>query len=71
MAKERRVDRGSSVSVQAAEPPRLALRVGGLKVVQKLLVVQVPQPRAVVCHPVGISKDEEVLLLIARTEGTK
>ena len=44
LAEERRVDRGSSISVQAAEPPRLALRVGGLEVVQQLLVVQMPQP---------------------------
>ena len=65
LAEERRMDRGSSVSVQAAEPPRLTLRVGGLEVVQQLLVVQVPQPRAVVSHPVGVSRDEEVALLIA------
>ena len=65
LAKERRVDRRRSVRVQVAEPPRLALRVGGLEVVQQLLVVQVPQPRAIVRHPVGISRDEEVPLLIA------
>ena len=44
LAQERRVDRIRSVSVEAAEPPRLALRVGGLKVGQQLLVVQVPEP---------------------------
>ena len=44
LAQESRVDRGRSVRVEAAEAPRLALRVGGLKVGQQLLVVQVPQP---------------------------
>ena len=44
LAKERRMDRRRSVRIQAAESPRLALRVGGLKVVQQLLVGQVPQP---------------------------
>ena len=44
LAQERRMDRRRSVRVQAAESPRLALRVGGLKVVQQLLVGQVPQP---------------------------
>ena len=42
LAKERRMDRRHSVRIQAAELPRLALRGGGLKVVQQLLVVQVP-----------------------------
>ena len=65
LAKERRMDRGCRVSVEAAEPPRLALRVGGLKVGQQLLVVQVPQPGAIVRHPVGDARDEEVPLLIA------
>ena len=34
LAKERRMDGGRRVSVEVAEPPRLALRVGGLKVGQ-------------------------------------
>ena len=65
LAKERSMDRRRSVRVQVAESPRLALGVGGLEVVQQLLVIQVPQPRAIVRHPVSISGDKEVLLLIA------
>ena len=65
LAKECRVDRRRRVRVEVAEAPRLALRVGGLEVVQQLLVVQVPQPRAVICHAVGIPRDEEVSLLVA------
>ena len=59
------MDRRRSVRVQVAQAPRFALRVGGLKVVQQLLIVQVPQPRAVVRHTVGISGDEEIPLLVA------
>ena len=43
-AQERRMNRRRSVRVEVAEAPRLALRVGGLKVVQQFLIVQVPQP---------------------------
>ena len=64
-AQERRMNCRRSVRVEVAEAPRLALRVGGLKVVQQFLVVQVPQPRAVVRHPVGLARDEEVPLLVA------
>ena len=65
LAQERRMDRRCSVRVEASKVPRLALQVGGLESVQQLLVVQVPQPRAVVCHPVGLPRDEEVPLLVA------
>ena len=64
LAQERRMDRRRSVRVQAAESPRLALRVGGLEVVQQLLVGQVPKPRAVVRHPIGVAGDEKIPLLI-------
>ena len=59
------MDRRRSVRVHVAKAPRLALRVGGLEVVHQLLVIQVPQPRAVVRHAVGISGDEEIALLVA------
>ena len=64
-AQERRMNCRRSVCVEVAEAPRLALRVGGLKVVQQVLVVQVSQPRAVIRHPVGLARDEEVPLLVA------
>ena len=48
LAKECSMDRRRRVRVQVAEAPRLALWVGGLEVVQQLLVIQVLQPRAVV-----------------------
>ena len=64
-AQERRMNRGCSVCVKVAKAPQLALRVGGLKIVQQFLVVQVLQPRAVVRHPVGLARDEEVPLLVA------
>ena len=44
LAKEHCMDCRSSVSVKVAELPWLALRVGGLEVVQQLLVIQIPQP---------------------------
>ena len=65
LAKECSMDRRRRVRVEVAEAPRLALRVGGLEVVQQLLVVQVLQPRAVVRHAVGIPRDKEVSLLVA------
>ena len=43
-AQERRMDRSRRLNVQVAEAPRLALRIGGLEVVQQLLVIQVLQP---------------------------
>ena len=65
LAKECSMDcRRRWVRVQVAKAPRLALRVGGLEVVQQLLVVQVPQPRAVVCHSVGVPGYKEVSLLV-------
>ena len=44
-AQERRMNRGCSVHVKVAKAPRLALRVGGLKIVQQLLAVQVCHSR--------------------------
>ena len=38
-AQERRMNRRRSVRVEVAEAPRLALRVGGLEVVQQLQVI--------------------------------
>ena len=39
LTKERSMDRRRRVRVQVAKAPRLALRIGGLEVVQQLLVI--------------------------------
>ena len=42
LAKECSMDYRRCVRIQVTKAPRLALRIGGLEVVQQLLVIQVP-----------------------------
>ena len=66
LATQRRVDRRCRGRVEVAKPPRCALRIMSVKVGDQLIIREVPQAGAIISHAIGIAREVEGALLVAK-----